>query len=1500
MAASSIGICFGSSAVMAAELFCDADGSLRLGRTESVSHESNPRKAFLNLLERFDVNACEYGMFTGRKFRSLVNARSVTEPESVEYALRFLRETGKYTSGEPGAVASLGSENFIVYALSGDGTISTVETGNKCASGTGEFFLQQLRRMNVSVEEAVELAANSEEFKVSGRCSVFCKSDCTHALNKNIPIGRVSAGLCRMMAEKILDLLEKVPNKRIVATGGVTHNAVIMDMLKPHVDALYIPEFADCFEAVGAAFYALVNKTPLRLDREHIFVDGATSFSQLPPIEMGKPLVRFEDIEMQSANAGDELIIGLDVGSTTTKAVALRTRDDAIVASIYLRTNGNPVQASRECYAALLEQITVPVNIIGLGTTGSGRQIAGLHGGTDGVINEIIAHAAAAAHFDKEVDTIFEIGGQDAKYTYLTNAVASDYAMNEACSAGTGSFLEESAGETLGIDYKEIEGIAIKSKHPPNFNDQCAAFISSDIRTASHEGAAKEDIVAGLVYSVCMNYVNRVKGQRSAGNKIFMQGGVCYNKAVPLAMANLIGKEIVVPPHPGLMGAYGVALEVKDRIEKKLLQPSSFDLKTLAEREVRYGKRFVCAGGTEHCDRKCEINMMIIDDKKFPFGGACNKYYNMIHHVQFEKGIYDNAAVRQRMVFNDFAAVSADEAVKIAGQARNDSRVGGIDQSDPTVMPDLIRHPHELQGIASDYGIAGQARNDGETNSIDQSNHNTASTKKTKRVGINRAFLTNTFYPLYSTFFKSLGLEIVLSPDISTDGIKRKRSSFCYPGEIAHGALHSLLLTEPDFVFLPKLVELYVEGMPDRRKEHQCTCLLLHCEPYYLKSAFKDLLQKTTLVSPVIDFSKGYESMNETFADIAAECGCGRREGLAAYAAALKAQRAFFAELRKRGAEILKELESDPSRTAVVLLGRPYNAFADEGNLGIPGKFASRGVTVIPWDMLNYDDEPCSMEMNWAMGQNILRAAKVIGRHPQLFGAYITNFSCGPDSFLVGYFRDIMKDKPSLTLELDSHTADAGVNTRIEAFLDIVARYRALNIPASADAPFRSAYIDYSGKKPMFVASDGSSVPLVDKKVHVLFPSMGSLTSDIFAAAFRGAGINASAIPVYDTEVLKVGKGHSSCKECLPLILTTGGLLHYLATRRSKDEYLIYFMPTCGGNCRFSQYSVYIRSVLEKKRIKDVTLLSLTNENGYAGLTVKDTLNVMKGTIVSDVMEDIKNALGVLAKDKPAAMKIFYEEWERILSLFRTGKTAQLNKLLTEIAAKFKAIPIKYPLREAKVISLLGEIFVRRDYFAVQDLFERLEKREIIVKRAHLLEWLEYCDWNVQNGIFEADFNLLGKFEFKARRMLQLRYEKKIKSILAKSGLYMYELTEMDKIIKYGREFFDPRLTGEAILVAGTFFKDILHTIHGTIQIGPFACMPTRVVEAVLSAEATIGNKKSLDKKVLGGDHTANNISTLPFLSIESDGNPFPAILESRIEAFCLQVERLHERAARR
>jgi len=316
--------------------------------------------------------------------------------------------------------------------------------------------------MNVSLEEASRWAAAEIPHPVSGRCSVFCKSDCTHATNKGVPKAKVTAGLCRMMANKILELLKKLPRRDILLTGGTARNRMMVDYLRREIPGLIVPEEAPYFEALGAALWALRNETRPYRGPQALFHEGLHSFDSLPPLQESASRVEFKPMAGGRLVPGDICLLGLDVGSTTTKAVLVRKSDDALLASVYLRTNGDPVGASRQCYRAVLEQVEAQadprsISIEGLGVCGSGRQIAGLHALTEGVVNEIIAHAAAAVFFDPGVDTLFEIGGQDAKYTYITNGVPSDYAMNEACSAGTGSFLEESALETLGVRMEEIE-----------------------------------------------------------------------------------------------------------------------------------------------------------------------------------------------------------------------------------------------------------------------------------------------------------------------------------------------------------------------------------------------------------------------------------------------------------------------------------------------------------------------------------------------------------------------------------------------------------------------------------------------------------------------------------------------------------------------------------------------------------------------------------------------------------------------------------------------------------------------------------------------------------------------------------------------------------------------------------------------------------------------------------------------------------------------------------
>ncbi len=1424
----SIGICLGASSLKVVELRREG-GRIRVERTLVRGHESNPRAVFRELLDELELEGRTCGALTGRKFRSIVKAASITEPEAIEHAIAFDREHGRWSGGE--VLVSLGAESFIAYVLSGDGTISSVETGNKCASGTGEFFLQQIRRMDVSVDEATGVASGADPYTVSGRCSVFCKSDCTHALNKGVPIGRVTSGLCLMMAEKIVELLEKVDRKNVVAVGGVTHNAVVMDHLAQRVDSLYLPEHAGCFEALGAAFHALEEGVELDLRRDDLFHAGRSSFTFLPPIKDAEPLVTFEQFRGGEAAGGDECIVGLDVGSTTTKAVVLRCVDDAVLASEYLRTNGDPVGASRRCYRALAGQLDADVEIVGLGVTGSGRHISGLHASTAAIINEIIAHATGAAYFDRAVDTIFEIGGQDAKYTHLTNGVPSDYAMNEACSAGTGSFLEESARESLGIHFKDIEAIALEGRRPPNFNDQCAAFISSDIKTATQEGIDRQDIVAGLVYSICMNYANRVKGQRPVGEKIFMQGGVCYNKAVPLAMANLIDRAIVVPPDPGLIGAFGVALEVKDRIGRGLLARGAFDLGLLADREIAHGKPFVCKGGKERCDRRCEIAKLIVDGRKIPFGGACNKYYN------------------QRLRI-------AHDVTKL----------------------DIVRRRQDLLYAAA----RPETRRSSAT-----------------RIGLSRSYNTNTFFPLFNTFFSQLGCEVILSDSPDASGQKRRRSSFCYPGELAHGFFGNLLGKDLDFIFLPKIMTLAVENSVSDLKEHHSTCVLLQSEAYYLRSAFKNVPRRADLVDPVLDFSKGFEPCEEVFVDVARRIGAGSRSAQRAYRIAVQAQAAFVRRMKETGRTLLEELEREPERSAVVLFGRSYNAFAGEANMGIPGKFASRGVLVIPWDCLSFDDEPCDEDMCWAIGQEILKASSLVKKHPQLFGAFVTNFSCGPDSFLVGYFRDIMRTKPSLTLELDSHTADAGLDTRIEAFMDIVERYRELGRQDEPEHPFTPARVTFERGVPYFMTSQGGRVSFFDERVQLLIPSMGRLSSEALAAAFTGIGVRSMAVPVYDFEDLKLGRANASCKECLPLLLTSGGLLKYVQQRERDDELLAYFMPFTPGNCRFSQYRVFLRNMIRKKRLENVTLFSLTGEKGYMykAFKGKDRLNVLKAFITSDVLEDVKNALTVLAVDRAEAAEVFEQEWRRVLAVFESWDMKRLYPTLERVAARLAKFHLRLPLSQAHQAALMGEIFVRRDYFSCQDLVERLASWDIVVKRSHFFEWLKYVDTIIKKGIYEPNFGLKDRVQFETKLLLQVRFEKRIKSILSRSGLYEPELIDIEEILQYGKNFFDVRFRGESILVVGNFFRDILHSYHGVISIGPFACMPTRVVEAVLSAESTLETKLGVDRRVRGGasPHAGGDLE-LPFLSIETDGNPFPQILEARIETFCLQVQRMHGR----
>jgi predicted nucleotide-binding protein (sugar kinase/HSP70/actin superfamily) len=270
----------------------------------------------------------------------------------------------------------------------------------------------------------------------------------------------------------------------------------------------------------------------------------------------------------------------------------------------------------------------------------------------------------------------------------------------------------------------------------------------------------------------------------------------------------------------------------------------------------------------------------------------------------------------------------------------------------------------------------------------------------------------------------------------------------------------------------------------------------------------------------------------------------------------------------------------------------------------------------------------------------------------------------------------------------------------------------------------------------------------------------------------------------------------------------------------------------------------------------------------------------------------VKNALKVLAEDKKGALQIFQEEWQKILSCFEK-QGAGLEKQLEKSALTLKEIPLKIPFNQAKPVALMGEIYVRRDDFCTQALVERLGQKGFILKTAPVLEWFYYVDYLVKKGLIESKHGLSEKIEFLIKDRFQKNCEKGIKAILAESGLYHYETINIEEIIRWGKNFVSEQLTGESIVVIGSALKEIMHTVCGVINLGPFACMPTRIIESILNNHLNLKTKLQLENFP---NVAIDAIEDLPFLSLEVDGNAFPPLVDAKIETFCLQAERLHQR----
>ncbi len=871
----------------------------------------------------------------------------LSEASAIQRALRELAQTFD-------AVASLGGESFLVYLLT-RGKITSVLSHNKCAAGSGEFFVQQIGRMGLNLETAIRRSFTGKVVPLASRCSVHCKSDITHKLNRNEASPEdILHTLHDSMAGKVVALLEKGQReyRRVLLIGGVTRNAAMLSALcgkLPGTEFVVLPE-SPWFEAWGSAL--LIRDHPLYRSPK---LPVRPELGRLPPLQFHSGRVQIIPAPPHQPPPAGPLVLGVDAGSTTTKAVLLDPATRSVVASHYTRTQGDPVAAARACLHALAKEAGNH-RVRWMGTTGSARELVGAWLGTEHVFNEISAQAAGTNHFAPEVDTIFEIGGQDSKYIRLRNGVPIDYAMNNACSAGTGSFLEESAQGDLGIAVSDISGIALSAPAPVQFKATCAAFINSDIRLAQQEGHSRENIVAGLVHAIAANYLTKVKGQRPVGDKVFLQGGVALNHALGHAFAQNIGRDVVIPPNPELLGAFGVALLALKQSTASGSDPG-MKLLDLAAPELKLVSRFTCRA----CKMFCSIDRFEVVGRRFPFGGRCS--------------LYENVWKRKTRA---------------------------------TAAPDLVEQRSELLFGATPDPPAAHGL----------------------RIGIPRALTTHSLYPLYATFLSTLGMEVVLS-GVDPRGELRSNSGFCFPAEIAHGAVLDLAQRGLNLVFLPHVIRM---PQPNDCRD-SFLCPITQAGPYFLAKAFP----KIHLLSPLLDFTHGYAASSALPELAIRDLEIPRPLADAAWTNAVRAQTAVETAMRQLGQSALAWVLAE-GKPAILLTGHSYNAFSPEASQSVGKKLASMGITVIPADCL----APLGAgPTSWHFANQILNAAELVRKHPNLFLLCISNFSCTIDAFTHASLAAELGARPHLILEIDAHTADAGVQTRLEAFLEIVRNYQA-------------------------------------------------------------------------------------------------------------------------------------------------------------------------------------------------------------------------------------------------------------------------------------------------------------------------------------------------------------------------------------------------------------------------------------------------------------------------
>ncbi len=1297
---------------------------------------------------------------------------------------------------EAQSVISMGGEDSKLFFMEKDkntgiSRLVDFKMNSICAAGTGSFLDQQAKRIGVSIEkEFGELALKSEKPpRIAGRCSVFAKSDMIHYQQIATPVHDIVAGLCFAVARNFKSNIAKGKELEtpVLFQGGVAANIGVVRAFK---------------EILGVS------------DDQFVIPDHYASMGALGAIHYtGK-----QKSNPDTFKGIDKLEEYLVTDKTSSKGWEQLTESEAVynkkLTKIEKKDDKLPVYLG-------IDVGSLSTNIVLIDD--QSNVIARRYLPT--ASRPLDAICKGLTEIYEEVGDKVEVkaAGTTGSGRYLTgDFIGADVIHNEITAQATAAIAYDPTVDTIfeigGQDSKYIsieDGVVVDFE----MNKVCAAGTGSFLEEQAEKLginikeqfgelalSAKKPAPLGDRCTVFMESdlnAHQQKGEKTDNLVSGLAYSIVYNYLQKVVGDKPVGDHIFF--QGGVTNNKGVVAAFEQVTGKKITIPPHFDVTgaigmamiakdSIKDNQTRF-KGFAVRNLTysldkftcKACSNQCEIRRVKVEGSNKPL------YYG----GRCEK--YET----------------------------DERKSKGKD------IPNLFEERTGL--LLKDYD---EEKNKGKTT-----------------IGIPRSLMT--FYqrfPFWNEFFNQLGFNVVLSrktdPKMVAQSLEMLTAETCFPIETIYGHVKDLEEKNVDHIFLPFVVNTPAD---DDNPTANCNCPWIQSYPFMIRAAVKDKPVSEKLLTPTLHFRYRERALVKELAGFFGEkFNIKKGDIKKAINLAFDKQNEFENTVRRRSEEVYNNLPDD--KECLVILGRPYNTSDPELNLRLAEKLKNLNVFPIPVDYLPVHKEYVFDDYDslyWPNGQKILAASRIVSKNEKLHAIHMSNFRCGPDSFLAHYIREEMKGKPYANIEVDEHSADAGVITRVEAFLDSLKGNRQINKETAQK--FRP------GKM--------SSSPAKGKTLYIPYMNDASL---VLAATLRSCGIDSYSLPMQTHEDLEIGRKYTSSKECFPMICTTGSFVKKLQEPDTDPAKTSFFMPDHNGPCRFGQYNKFQRIIFDRLGYDKADIISPSNDGSYEDITgsatTKFRTNVWKGFVVHDLFRKLLQERRPYELVKGSTNKVYNQAIENLVKCIENdGKN--MKSMLRTSAEAFNDIPMTDGRRKP-VVSIVGEIFMRDNNFCNGHLIEILESLGAETLIAPFSEWLTYSSYRyVRDSKWKGDRK--GLIKARIQEYLQNFTSKKLIKVVEDlfdhdKEVGIYEMLEACE--PYVHKDYD----GDPALAIGTANNLADRKISGVANVLPFTCMPGTLICAVSGAF----------KK----DH--NNI---PWVDYAYDGQDDPSN-STRLQAFMYQV----------